>query len=51
MNGIMDKQAYKNILTHHARSTLNNQKLGYFQHDNDPKHTAKTVTQYLNGKR
>ena len=49
--GSTDKHAYKNILIHHARPTLENQKIQYFQHENDPKHTAKTVHEYVHGKR
>ena len=51
VKGKMDKHAYKQILIHHARPTLKTQKKSIFQQDNDPKHTAKTVKQYLAGKR
>ena len=47
---IMDKNVYKNFLVYHECPTLQNHKSSYFQQDNDPKHTAKTVKQYLKGR-
>lgn len=51
INGIMDGHKYHQILIHHMRPSL--QRLfpngdGIFQQDNDPKHTAKIVINYLN---
>ena len=47
----MDKHVYRNILVHHDHPALQNHKSSYFQQNNDPKHTAKTVKQYFNGRR
>ena len=50
VNGALGRQT-KKILTYHAHPTLKSKKLEYSQHDNDPKHAERTVTQYPNGKR
>ena len=49
IKGIIDQKMYKQILIHHMRPSM--MKLGgketiFFQQDNDPKHTAKTVKDY-----
>ena len=49
-DGTMDKQVYKYLLTNHARPTLKKHKPGYFQHDNNHKHSAKTAREHINGK-
>ena len=51
IQGTMDQKVYKNILVQKARPYLKSSNLTVFQHDNDPKHKAKSVQQYLNGKR
>lgn len=50
IKGIMDQKMYKQILIHHMRPSM--MQLGgkdniIFQQDNDPKHTAKTVQDYI----
>ena len=50
IKGIMDQKMYKQILIHHMRPSMI--KLGgkdkiVFQQDNDPKHTANSVKQYI----
>ena len=52
VDGIMNAAKYKQILIHHAilsgKRLIGNKFI--FQHDNDPKHSAKTVKSYLQGK-
>ena len=50
IKGIMDQKMYRQILIHHMRPSM--MQLGrkdtvIFQQDNDPKHTAKTVKDYI----
>lgn len=55
IKGILDATKYKQLLIHHAKPSAmqlfgkNNNYI--FQHDNDPKHTAKIVTNYLSNKK
>ena len=51
IKGAIDQHVYKSILVHHDSTSPKKQKTGYFQHDSDLKHTAKTVKVYVNGKR
>ena len=37
IKGIMDQHVYKSIVVHHALSTLEQQRTGYSQHENDHK--------------
>ena len=52
IEGIMDKNLYKEILKTELKDTLKYYKLKkdeiIFQHDNDPKHTSKLVKNWLN---
>jgi transposase len=51
IDGNMDKGLYVEILDECVKDTLNwykiNEKTFYFQHDNDPKHAAKSTKEYL----
>ena len=50
IKGVMDQKVYKQILVHHMRASLlqfgGKDKI-IFQNDNDPKHTAKSVENYI----
>ena len=46
----MDKNVPKKIHIRNAKHSLSQQNLSVFQRDNDPKHTAKTLKQYIQGK-
>ena len=46
IKGIMDQEVYKQILIHHMRPSLL-QFGGKDQQDKDPKHTAKSVENYI----
>jgi transposase len=49
IEGIMDSKKYHSILVNHMSPLLKqmDSKVFWFQHDNDPKHTAKKVKNYL----
>ncbi len=48
VNGTMDAQMYKEILENNLLTMEDDLPLAWiFQHDNDPKHKSKPVTQYL----
>ena len=50
MEGVMEKEDYKEILEKNMKQDARNLALGrrwWFQHDNDPKHKAKLVTEWL----
>lgn len=52
IDGIMNKMSYLNILKNHLKSSSLSDKLQlennyYVQHDNDPKHTAYIVKQWV----
>ena len=51
IDGVMDQHVYKNTLIHRDCHTLKKHRIGYFQHGNDCKHSAKSVKPYVNGKR
>jgi hypothetical protein len=53
VNGLMEQKQYKSILQRHlctSAKKLYGNKKWIFQHDNDPKHTSKTVKNYLSNK-
>jgi hypothetical protein len=53
VQGILKKEQYRSILIHHlvpSAKRLFPQGSWMFQHDNDPKHTAKIVRDYLKNK-
>jgi hypothetical protein len=54
IEGIMDQHLYKQILEKELEDTISwyefDSEQLIFQHDNDPKHTAKSVKEYLNDK-
>jgi transposase len=52
IQGILDAAKYKQILIHHLRPSIrrlfSNENECFFAQDNDPKHSAKIITNYLN---
>ena len=51
IDGTMRQENYVDILKQHLKTYVRKLKLGYkwvFQMDNDPKHTSKVVTKWLN---
>lgn len=51
IQGIMDQNVYKSILVNHARPSLKKLGTNIFQQDNDPKHKANKIMDYLNSRR